>query len=152
MKKSYHSSEVPIRLATTTRRSDDGGTDPAGLPVAAVSIDMRTPSDLGQTYAVQPSQVSPAVMPPHQTSRATTGRTSDQSGRRRHHGRPRTNRATQTATKGMTAHRGATRPAAKKKGASTSSASIATTVAALISTAPPAVLVPARVVMAQSPR
>ena len=29
MKKSYHSSDVPIRLATTTRRSDDGGTDPA---------------------------------------------------------------------------------------------------------------------------
>ena len=85
----------------------------AGLPAAGVSIDMRAPSDLRQTYAVQPSQVSPAVIPPHQTSAATTGSGSVQSGRRRHHRQPRTNRASQTTTSVTTAHSGATRPAAK---------------------------------------
>jgi hypothetical protein len=36
MKKSYHSSEVPIRLATMTRRTDDDGAVPVGVSVGDI--------------------------------------------------------------------------------------------------------------------
>jgi hypothetical protein len=40
MKKSYHSSDVPIRLATMTRRTDDGG---GWVVLGELSADIRPP-------------------------------------------------------------------------------------------------------------
>src|SRR4029079_1320595 len=86
MKKSYHSSEVPIRLATMTRRTDDGaGTVVVGRPMASgvVSLDDDAVAELGVAVAVERVDRCADHQPHHETDPRQTLQLSDQPDRER---------------------------------------------------------------------